>query len=199
MKLSVKDLIAIAAVTIVSFPVLYLIVLFATGNARVEFGRKKEDVKRVDDLRVIHLTSRRDSLIAAHSEAYRANLTQEEKLKERERLLNERENRVKMLEQELEQQKLAIIQERKALEDAVQKSDEAAEKKSRQVAKIYGTMRPSEAAQILEKMNDEEVARILKGIGDERQKGKIMEALSDEKAIRVSRIIGASAAGKKSQ
>jgi flagellar motility protein MotE (MotC chaperone) len=191
MKLSTKDLTAIAVVTLLSFPVMVLIVLFSTGNARFEFGRKSVEVQRNDDLRLINLNQRRDSLLALHSESYRAMLKQRDEVDEKERLLKERENRVAMLEQELEQQKIGLETERKLLEKAVAGSDSASEKKIRQLARVYGAMRPSEAAQILETLNDELTIKVIRGIGDERQKGKIMAALSKQKAARISKIMGA--------
>jgi flagellar motility protein MotE (MotC chaperone) len=196
MKLSFKDIISVTAITILSFPALYLCVLFATGNARLQFGHKQEEVKRTEDLRVMNLTHRRDSLMAMHSESYRAMLKQSQELEEKERQLKDREDRVSMLERELEQQKQELAQQRSAIEKAVSASDQESVKKVRQLARVYGAMRPAEAAQILETLNDDLVVQVLNGIGDERQKGKVMAALSKEKAVRISRIMGAPAVAK---
>ena len=190
MKLSARDLISIAVVTIISFPILYLVVLFATGNMRIEIGKKPEEEKRSEDLRVLRLTHRRDSLMAQHSAAYRAVLQERKEIEEKEQRLKEREERIAMLEQELEQQRLALVAERQRLEKAVAESDDASEKKIRQLARVYGAMRPAEAAQILETLNDDLVVKILRGIGDDRQKGKIMGAISKSKAARLSRLMG---------
>jgi len=191
MKLSAKDLIAIGAVTILSLPVLYLVVLFATGNVHVQFGRKPTEEKRQDDFRVIRLTQRRDSLMAQQSATFRAaeKLDQENKANEKE--LQEREKRLAMLQQELEQERAALAMERQGLEKAVSESDDASDKKVRQLARVYGAMRPAEAARILETLDDDLVVQILRGIGDDRQKGKIMGAISQGKAQRISRKMGA--------
>jgi flagellar motility protein MotE (MotC chaperone) len=197
MKLSPKDLVAIAAVTILSFPVFYLFVMFSTGNMRVEIGKKPVEEKRGEDFRVMQLTDRRDSLLAQYSAAYRAMVKQRSENEEKERQLREREERLVMLQQELEEQRKALEVERERLEKAVEGSDEASEKKIRQLARVYGAMRPAEAAQILETLNDNLVVNIIRGIDDERQKGKIMSALSRDKAARVSAIMGAPVSKKK--
>ena len=190
MKLSPKDLIAIGAVTILSFPLLYFTMLFATGNARIEFSPRPAEEQRKEDLRVIRVTSRGDSLQATQSAAYRAVLAERKEIDLKEQTLREREARMAILEQELEQQRRLIEEERKRLEKAVDESDDASEKKIRQLARVYGAMRPAEAARILETLSDELVIRILRGIGDDRQKGKIMGALSKDKASRISRQMG---------
>jgi flagellar motility protein MotE (MotC chaperone) len=190
MKLSLKDLVAIGVVTILSFPALYFIMLFATGNARIEFGKQLKEEKRQEDLRVMRLSSRHDSLMARHSAAYRAVLAERKEIEEKAQSLKEREERIAMMEQELEQQRLQLEAERKRLEQAVAESDEASEKKIRQLARVYGAMRPAEAARILETLSDDLVIRIMRGIGDDRQKGKIMSALSQKKASRISRKMG---------
>jgi flagellar motility protein MotE (MotC chaperone) len=62
-------------------------------------------------------------------------------------------------------------------------------KKIKELSKIYGAMRPVEAAQIIETLQDELAVKVLTNIGDERQKGKILSALSREKATRISKLI----------
>lgn len=192
MKLSLKDLAAIAAVTLISFPILYLVVLFATGNVRVEFGPKPVEEKRKEELQLIKLNQRRDSLMALNSESYRALLKQREEIEEKERVMKSREERSMMLEQELEQQKLSLEGQRKLLEKAVEGSDNASDKKNKQLSRVYAAMRPAEAAQIMETLTDNMAVSILQGIDDERQKGKIMAALSRQKASRMSKIMSSS-------
>jgi flagellar motility protein MotE (MotC chaperone) len=189
MKLTFKDILAIAAISLVSFPVLYLVILFSTGNLRFEFGPKPPEQKREEGVRLIKLNKHRDSLLALHSESYKALVKQRAELEEKEKLLKSQEERAIMLEQELEQQKLSLETQREMLEKTVEGSEAASDKKGKQLSRVYGAMRPAEAAQIIETLTDDMAVQILQGIDDERQKGKIMSALSKQKAARMSRIM----------
>ena len=51
-------------------------------------------------------------------------------------------------------------------------------------------MRPAEAASIIATLQDDLAADILDGIGDDRQKAKIIAALPKEKAVRLTKLMG---------
>ena len=190
MGLRIKDIIAIALVTFVSMPVIYLLMLFATGNARIEFSAPPAGDRRAEALKTIPASSRSDSLIATHSRSFVA-LTQErqELVAERERLAREAQ-RVELIRRELEEERERLTQERQRLGDMVQQVDSLDQRRIRQLAKVYEAMRPLEAAQILETQSTGLVIRILRAMGDDRQKGKIMGALPRDKAAVITRVMG---------
>ncbi len=191
MKLSMKDLILIATITVLSFPVLYFTMLFVTGNARIEFTSKSENSnKDQEKLKYLKHTRRRDSLIAAHSEAFVAKEKEKKEIiKERENLMKQQE-RVTMLTQELERTRMELAAERKKFEEYVAKNDDLENKRIKQLANVYAAMRANEAAQILQTLNNTLIVKIMRAIGDDRQKGKIMAALPKEKAAQISKLMG---------
>lgn len=189
MKLSVKDLIAIGAVMILSFPVMYFVVLYATGNLTIQIGPKELTPVEEMNLAVMRQSARRDSLSMVHSKTFSALKKEREELQmERERLTQQQE-RLGMAEAELESEKEELIRKKKELEGLVQQTDELDKKRVKQLAKVYAAMRADEAAQILETLDDALVARVLSSMTDDRQKAKILSSLSKSKARRISKKI----------
>ena len=191
MNLKLKDYIAIAVVTVATFPVLYLVMLFITGSARVEFGPPKEDETKNEKVEVVKQSARKDSLTAVNSRTFQA-LQQERSEMEKERQrLREQQGRIDLLQSEAEVERKKLTEEREKLEKVVSVSDSLGGRKIKDLAKMYAAMRPSEAASILGTMDDRMVAQILKSINDDRQKAKILSSLSRDKAARISKIIAA--------
>jgi flagellar motility protein MotE (MotC chaperone) len=189
MKLSLKDVIAIAVVALCSFPLMYFTMLFATGRARIEFGQK---VDREEDTRIktIRQNTRKDSLAATQSQSFLANEAARNSLKSERERLQKQQMHIEMLQQELETAKQKLENERRALESLVAQSADLDKKRIGQLAKVYGAMRAAEAAQVLETLDDNLVIKILTSINDDRQKAKIMAALPTAKASRISRMLG---------
>ncbi|MFP4013691.1 MAG: MotE family protein [Chitinispirillaceae bacterium] len=188
MNLRMKDIIAIVVVTCVSFPVLYLIMLFITGTLRVEYGagdpsREKKEVELVKQ------SARRDSLAVQNSRTFLALQKERRELrKERERLM-ELQERLGIVQNELEQQRTELNEDKKELDKMLESSSEAQEARYKQLAKVYEAMKAVEAAAILETLPDSQVAKILTTIIDDRQKANILAEMSKEKAKRLSQLI----------
>jgi flagellar motility protein MotE (MotC chaperone) len=102
----------------------------------------------------------------------------------------QQQERMLMVQQELEKTRNDLTEERKKLEKVVGQSDTLEKKRIKQLAKVYGAMRPEEAARILETLDDQLLINILSAMGDDRQKAKILSTLSQEKASRISKKIG---------
>ena len=78
------------------------------------------------------------------------------------------------------------------LEELVKKSSELEERRIKQLASIYESMRPEEAAPILFTLKDRLIVRIMRKIGDDRQKAKVMASManiSKERTGKISRMI----------
>ena len=88
--------------------------------------------------------------------------------------------------------RLLLAAERERFEKAVSKNDTAETMKIKNLAKIYGAMRAPEAAKIIETFDDKLASQLISSIGDERQKAKIMAALSADKASALSKLMGSS-------
>ncbi|MBD3345462.1 MAG: hypothetical protein GF401_10410 [Chitinivibrionales bacterium] len=191
-NLKLKELIAIGAVAILSFPVMYMTVLFMTGHARIEFGPREFDKREEGELRLEKQSERIDSLAAVHSKSFQANQQKLKELeKEREKLIKQQEH-VAIMQQELESAKTELIAKKKEMEQLVKETSELEKKRIRQLAKVYGSMRATEAARILETLDDDLLIKILNSINDDRQKAKIVAAISQKKASRISKKMGKS-------
>jgi flagellar motility protein MotE (MotC chaperone) len=192
MKLNLKQLIIILSCLTLSFPVVYVLMLFATGNARIEFSKPSKVKKDERELKLMSLNARKDSLAVLHSQTFFALEKQKVDLEAEKKRMNEERERMLMVQQELEKTRNELTEERKKLEKLVGQSDELDKKRIKQLAKVYGAMRPEEAARILETLDDELLINILSSMGDDRQKAKILSTLSRDKAARISKKIGKS-------
>ncbi|MBD3420584.1 MAG: hypothetical protein GF398_10755 [Chitinivibrionales bacterium] len=189
MDFKTKDIMSIAAVVFLSFWVMFFVFLLATGRARVEFGPRL-DTEGKEELKTFKIREIRDSLVAAHSKTYQALVQKEKELDEKNEKLAEKLKHIEMMETELKDTKTELAQEREHLEKLVAESSELDKKRIRQLAKVYGAMRAEEAARILETLPDDLVINIITSINDDRQKAKIVAAISQAKASRISRKIG---------
>jgi len=191
MNLKLKDFIVIAVVMVLSFPIVYFVMMLASGTARIEIGPPKEKVAEEEKkVEMIKSSFRKDSLAAVYSRTYQALIQERADVQKERTRLQEQQQRIDILQRELETQKAAIEKERKALESLVSKDDSLETKRIRQLSKVYGAMRPAEAAGIIETLDDALAVKVLAGIGDDRQKARILTALSKEKATRISRLMG---------
>jgi flagellar motility protein MotE (MotC chaperone) len=189
MKLTLKEIIIISATLVFSFPVIYLLLLFATGSARIEMNHGKKDEKQEKKVEMIKLTAKKDSLAATQSKTFIALEQEKADIEKEKQRLAEQQDRIKMVQQELEKTRTELSEERVKLEKLVSQSDELDKKRIKQLAKVYSAMRPEEAARILETLDDDLCINILSSMGDDRQKAKILSTLSAEKAARVSKKI----------
>jgi flagellar motility protein MotE (MotC chaperone) len=167
---------------------MYLLMLFLTGTARIEFGQQKEEKK--ENVEVVKYSARKDSLAEANSKTFQAIQLERLELEKERKRIAEFQERMDLAQQDLESKQQSIQQERMKMEKAVTQSDSLDRKKIRELSKIYGAMRPAEAAHILETLKDDLASKVIKGMNDDRQKARILSALSKDKANRISRILG---------
>jgi flagellar motility protein MotE (MotC chaperone) len=197
MKLGIKEIIILGAITVFSFPIMYAITLFATGNAHVVLTKptasEQDQEKRV---RMMHSNSHMDSLSLAHSNTFVALENERTDVNARKEELQQEEARLNILKQEVESKTEGLASERVKIEKLVGTSDSLDKKRIQQLAKVYGAMRATEAARILETLDDKLLVKILGAINDDRQKAKIMSALSQEKAAKISELIGKPVRGR---
>ena len=190
MKLTLKELIIILATLTLSFPVVYILMLFVTGTARIEFNQPVKNKKDEQQLKFMKLNARKDSLAAMQSQTFLAVEREKAELVAEKKRFAEQQERMNMVQQELDKTRNELKEERIKIEKLVNQSDTLGKKKIKQLAKVYGAMRPEEAARILETLDDDLLINILAAMGDDRQKAKILSTFSQEKAARISKKIG---------
>jgi flagellar motility protein MotE (MotC chaperone) len=190
-SMKVKSLLAIVGVWLGTLPVIIFVMLLVTGRARFVLEHPDDKTPEEKKVAVVKESAHLDTLMAENSRTFQA-LQQERAEMEAERTrMREQQDRIDLLQSEVEAERKKLAEERAKFEQIVSSSDSLKDKKIKDVAKMYGAMKPSEAAAILGTMNDQMVAKILKAINDDRQKAKILSLLPRAKAARLSRIIGA--------
>lgn len=190
MKLSLKDIGIIAVASIVSFPVMYFAMLFATGNASIVFRNVPGSEILKEQFKTMRSSPSHDSLLVRQSQAYLATLQEKKAVEEQRKRLLKQQERIGLTNDELKRSQETLDHYRKELEQLVSQSSELERKKIRQLAKIYAAMRANEAAQILETLDDDLCIKIIESMNDDRQKGKILSSLSEGKAGRLSKRMG---------
>lgn len=187
-----KDIIIIGSVLVLLSPVVYFVMLLLTNNARIEFGKPDNGKPSVteDVIRTINSSPAKDSMVAKYSKSYQAYEVQRRDLADEETRIADEKNRLEMLKSEIEKEKNAVAGERSKMESLVSQNDSIEIKKVKQLSKVYGAMRPAEAARILETLDNDLVAKILSNITDATIKAKILQSLSDAKAKDVTTRMG---------
>jgi len=182
-----RDLILIAISTAISLPLVYIVVLLATGQARVEFGPRTDELAGTEELEVMKDLHRQDSLMVEQSKTFQALVEQKRQIEAQKQVVERERQALELLRSEIEAERKALEAERIKIESAVKQTDELSAKLIKQTAKIYTEMKANEAAQILETLSDKMVIDILKAMNDNSQKAKIVASMSRDKASRVTK------------
>lgn len=105
--------------------------------------------------------------------------------------LEEEQRRLKTAQNELEMERVRLERWEAELEARLQRVEEreAGVAALDDLREVYAAMRPQEAAAILQDMEPEEIASLLSDMAP-RQSGPILAALSRDKAMEVSRLLG---------
>jgi flagellar motility protein MotE (MotC chaperone) len=185
-----KEILIVLLVAMFSFPLIYAAVLFATGMLRIEYGAPKTAVEDVKKLQVIKRTKETDSIMISNSRTFQALENEKSEIqKERERL-QDLQSRMEITQKELDEKQNLLSEQRAKMEALVEKSDSLEVKKYKTQAKVYMSMKPLEAAQIIETFTADQAAKILGAMTDDRQKAKILAAMAPDKAAAITSRIG---------
>lgn len=191
MKLHLKDVLLIALVSVISFPLLYFIMLLLTGTVKIVVSSNTpEQEKKQYELKLLKHSNLKDSLLAVQSQSFIASENaKKEVVQEREKLAKQ-EERIALLQQELDKTRMELVAAQEKFEKLTAQTGELEAKRIKQLAKVYGAMRAAEASQIMETLDDDLFIKILQAMGDDRQKAKIMSSISQGKASQISRKMG---------
>lgn len=201
-NMKTQDLIIVGAVVmILSFPLMWLVMLLATGNARLVFENDLARMIEVSNVaRQQRGDARRDSLIVEQAYSFHANMQSIEELAaERERMAREQE-RMQFLIEELEAQRKQITAERErvsnersrfetAIENQIERQNSGAARRVADLARIYQAMRPAEAAQIMETLSEDLRVDILLAMTDDRQRSRIISAMDTDNASSLTELM----------
>jgi len=197
--LKIKDIIALAALAVVSFPVVLLGVLLWTGNVRLVFGADAQDpaararlLERPEDIPGATRPSMDTSRLGMTDSAM---LLRAADLDRRDAEAMREAARVDMLRQDDARIRDTIRAERQRLEAILGKGDSLESSRTAVLAGTFSGMKPDQAAKILTALDDILVTAILRKIPDDRPRAKILAAMGKldvQRAARVSQLLAGS-------
>jgi flagellar motility protein MotE (MotC chaperone) len=197
--LKIKDIIALVALAVVSFPVVLLGVLLWTGNVRLVFGTEAQDpaararlLERPEDIPGATRTSTDTSRMGMTDSAM---LLRAADLDRREAEAMQEGSRVQMLREDDARIRDTIRAERLRLEAILGKGDSLESARTTVLAGTFSGMKPDQAAKILTALDDILVTAILRKIPDDRPRAKILAAMGKQdvqRAARVSQLLSGS-------
>ncbi len=192
MKLRLKDVITAGVASLFLFPIVFVVVLLATGTIHIEMGEASESKDSlVKFLETYH--PEQDSSDAKQSKLFEAIKKREEALLNRENKLQEEIERLENVKIENDKLKKEIAQHRDRIEKLVGQSKELSDERLDALASVYGNMKPTEAAPILLSLQDDDIVGILKRIPEVRAQAKLMAALgamSNDRAAVITKKLG---------
>ncbi len=189
MNQSLKNIFILVLIALSSFPVVVLCVLLLTGNARIEFGSRAKKPLAAQQVEVLPHSPGTDSLNSQNSKTFQALEQEKNDIAAEKRQIAEKQQGLDLFQHDLDGRKADLEQKRAELASLVIKDDSVAGKKMRQLSKVYASMKPVEAAQIIGTLPDKTASSLLDGISDDRQKAKIFAALSPDKASELTRFM----------
>jgi len=191
-----KDIVALGALAVVSFPVVLLGVLLWTGNVRMVFGPEAQDplarAKLLERPEEIPGATRSGVDSTGHPATESGLQARSEELDKREADLVRLSQRVQMLQQDDERLRDTIRMERQRLEAILGKGDSLQSNRTAILAATFAGMKADAAAKILAALDDVITTAILRKIPDDKPRAKVLAALGKidvQRAARISRLL----------
>jgi flagellar motility protein MotE (MotC chaperone) len=191
--MKLKDILIIAGAILLSFPIVLGITMTATGFMKLSFGWEEKNKETKEEVDAIKWNHKQDSMMIMHSKSLQALESQREELQKKAADVKENEERLLSLQQEIANRNNDLQKTRAQIEALVNKSAEMEDRRLKQLAGVYASMRAEEAAPILYTLKDDMIVSIMEKITDNRQKAKLMAAfgnINKERAGEISRRMG---------
>lgn len=192
MNIRIRDILGVALGALLLFPLIFFAVLFLTGTAHVELGVDQETRKELSGY-LEQYTPEQDRSDAEQSKLFIANQRKEEELRNQEERIAKEIERLENLKIQNAQLKKEIEENRERIEGLVGENRDLSDQKVEDLARVYGAMKPIEAAPILLSLRNQDIARILKRIPEVRAQAKLMAALGamdSNRAATITKILG---------
>ncbi|MFH0920089.1 MAG: hypothetical protein V1913_06975 [Fibrobacterota bacterium] len=190
--MKLKDIFLVGGITVACFPIVLVLTMYATGFLNVSFGNKVKKEEPKPTIEVIKYTPYQESLAVLHSKSFQALESQRKEIDAKEKRMAEDEARLQELKKDITRRTDDLEKTKARLEEIVKQSSVIEERRIKQLAQIYGSMRAEEAAPILFTLKDDLIVQLLRRIGDDRQKAKLMTSmgsLSKERAGKISKMM----------
>ncbi len=191
--MGIKEILITVAAILLSFPLVLGIAMKATGYMNISLGWKDKSEEKVENVATIKWDKKQNEMMELHTKSLQAIEAQRREVENKEAEIRENEERLRALRQEVDNRNRDLQKTKEQIEALVKQSSEMEERRIKQLAGVYASMRAEEAAPILYTLKDEMIVRIMEKISDNRQKAKLMAAfgnLNKERAGELSRRMG---------
>jgi len=193
MDIRARDLIGVGIASLLLFPVVFFAVLLISGTVKFEVNGLNDETKKKIAGYLERHTPEQEMYDVEQSKLYEANRKLSAELDEKHKEIQEESARLELLKLETSQNLEKINQNREEIDKKVGESQVLSDKKIEELAQVYASMKPIEAAPILMNLDDNSVARILKRVPDSRSQAKLLAAigaLNTKRAAAVTKILG---------
>lgn len=199
-----KDIVALGALAVVSFPIVMLGVLLWTGNVRLVFGPEPQDpmaraklMERPEDIPGAVRQSGPGDSAGGKIRTDSGVLARSQELDRREADLVRMTQRAQMLQQDDERLRDSIRAERRRIEAMGKSGDSLQGVRVGVLACTFEGMKADQAAKILCAMDDALGTAILRKISDDKIRAKLLAAtgkIDVQRAARLSRLLASAPA-----
>ncbi len=193
MEIRARDIIGVGIASLLLFPVIFFIVLLASGTAHLELGGVDSATRKKLSGYLERHTPAQEKQDLEQSQMFEANRRLSSDLAEQQEKLRQEAARLEMMKLENAKTLEQIQNNRQHIDRMVEQSKSLSDEKIEELAQVYGAMKPVEAAPILMNLQDSAVARIVKKVPETRQQAKLLAAigsLDTKRAAEVTRILG---------
>ncbi len=193
MEIRARDIIGVGIASLLLFPVIFFIVLLASGTAHLELGGVNDATRKKLSGYLERHTPAQEKQDLEQSQMFEANRRLSADLADQQEKLRQEAARLEMMKLENAKTLEQIQNDRQHIDQMVEQSKSLSDEKIEELAQVYGAMKPVEAAPILMNLQDSAVARIVKKVPETRQQAKLLAAigsLDTKRAAEVTRILG---------
>ncbi len=192
MKLTLKDFVLVGLFTTLLFPVVLVAILLGTGTVHLDLGVDDPTAKTLSEY-LERVKPEQKAADQKQSVEYQANLKLKDDLEKRQAIVQAEIERLEALKLENNNLKKELDAKKNSIEQLVNQDKELKDQRLEALARVYGSMKPIEAAPILLSMEDEKITSILKQVPESRAQAKLLAALGamdKERAAHISRLLG---------
>ncbi|NLB62487.1 MAG: hypothetical protein GX801_00070 [Fibrobacter sp.] len=192
MNLKARDIIGVGIASLLVFPVVFFAVLLGTGVAHLEFSDTSVLKEQLSGY-LERFDSEQQQFDKEQSNLYKANVKMADSLEQAKKEIQEEIARLEALRAENAQLRNEVFAERERIDKLVDESKSLSEQKVQELAEVYGSMKPVEAAPILLNLDNVSIARIIKRVPEVRAQAKLMAAIGamdNRRAANITKTLG---------
>jgi flagellar motility protein MotE (MotC chaperone) len=192
MKITIKDIVLVGLFTTLLFPVVLVGILLATGTVHLDLGVDDPTAKTLSEY-LERVNPDQESADSKQSIEYVANQKLQNEISTNKEDVSAEIERLESLKIENSELKKELDSRKNEIEKLVNTNNNLSDERLENLAQVYGSMKPIEAAPILLSMDDVKITAIIKKVPEVRAQAKILAAvgaMDRERAANISKLLG---------